>query len=57
MVRARTEKRRIIRRQESDGDGCAGEKKERKTNAEVDGYHRERLVGERIIKGGHTRPC
>ena len=33
------------------------EKKERKTKAEVDGYHRERLVGERIIKGGHARPC
>ena len=38
------EKRRRIRRQESDGDGGAGEKKERKTKAEVDGYHRERLV-------------
>ena len=57
MVWARTEKRRRIRRQESDGDEGAGEKKERKTKAEVDGYHRERLVGERIIKGGHTRPC
>ena len=34
-----------------------GEKKERKTKAEVDGYNRERLVGERIIiKGGHARP-
>ena len=42
--------------QEGDGDGGAGEKKERKTNAEVDGYHRERLVGERIIKGGQARP-
>ena len=57
MVRARTEKRRRIRRQESDGDGGAGEKKERKTRAAVDGYHRERLVRERIIKGGHTRLC
>ena len=57
MVWARIEKRRRIRRQESDGDGCAGEKKERKTKAEVDGYHRERLVGERIIKGGdRTKP-
>ena len=45
-----------LRRQESDGDGGAGEKKERKTKADVDGYHRERLVGERIIKGGHARP-
>ena len=57
MVWARIEKRRRIRRQESDGDGGAGEKKERKTKAEVDGYHRELLVGERIIKGGHARPC
>ena len=57
MVWARIEKRRLIRRQESDGDGGAGEKKERKTKAEVDGYHRERLVGERIIKGGYARPC
>ncbi len=31
------EKRRRIRRQESDGDGGAGEKKERKTKAEVVG--------------------
>ena len=23
----------------------------------MDGYHRERLVGERIIKEGHARPC
>ena len=44
MVRARTEKRRIIRRQESDGDGGAGEKKERKAKEEMDGYHQERLV-------------
>ena len=39
------------------GMEVSGEKKERKTKAEVDGYHRERLVGERIIKGGHARPC
>ena len=57
MVWARIEKRRRIRRQESDGDGGAGEKKEMKTKAEVDGYHRERLVGERIVKGGHARTC
>ena len=31
------EKRRRIRRQESDGDGVAEEKKERKTKAEVVG--------------------
>ena len=34
MVWACIEKRRI-RRQESDGDGCAGEKNDRKTKAEV----------------------
>ena len=54
MVWARIEKRRRIHRQESDEDGGAGEKK---TKAEVDGYHRERLVEERIIKGGHAIPC
>ena len=37
MVWAHTEKRRLIRRQDSDGDGGAGEKKERKTKAEVVG--------------------
>ena len=37
VVRARTEKRRRIRRQESDGDGGAGEKKERKAKEEMDG--------------------
>ena len=57
MVWARIEERRRIRRQESDGDGGAGEKKERKTKAEVDRYHRERLVGEIISKRGHARPC
>ena len=56
MVWACIENRIRICRQESDGDGGAGEKKERKTKAEVDGYHRERLVGERIIRGGCTRP-
>ena len=35
MVWACFEKRRRIRREESDGDGGAGEKKERKTKAEV----------------------
>ena len=35
MVWACIEKGRRIRRQESDGDGGAGEKKERKTEAEV----------------------
>ena len=33
-----------------------GEKKERKTKAEVVGQHRERLVGERIVRGGCARP-
>ena len=37
MVWALIEKRRRIRRQESDGCGDAGEKKERKTKAEVVG--------------------
>ena len=37
MVWARNEKRRRIRRLESAGDGGAGEKKERKTKAEVVG--------------------
>ena len=37
MIWARTEKRRQIRRQESDGDGGAGEKKEGKTEVEVIG--------------------
>ena len=37
MVWACIEKRRRIRRQESDGDVGAGEKKERKTKAEVVG--------------------
>ena len=37
MVWACIEKRRRIHRQESDGDGGAGEKKERKTEEEVVG--------------------
>ena len=37
MVWACIEKRRQIRRQESDGDGGAGEKKERKTEVVVVG--------------------
>ena len=37
MVWACIEKRRLIRKQESDGDGGGGEKKERKTKAEVVG--------------------
>ena len=37
VVWACFEKRRLIRREESDGDGGAGEKKERKTKAEVVG--------------------
>ena len=50
------EKRRRIRRQESDGDGGDLEMKERKTKAEVVGQHQERLVGERIVRGGRARP-
>ena len=56
MVWARIEKRRRIRRQESDGDGGAGETKERKTKADVVGQHQERLVGERTVGGGSARP-
>ena len=56
MVWARIEKRRRISRQESDGDGGAGEKKERKTKAEVVGKHQEQLVGERTVRGGSARP-
>ena len=52
MVWACIEKRRRTRRQESDGDVGAVEKEERKTKAEVDGKHQERLVGERIVRGG-----
>ena len=37
MVWVCIEKRRIMRRQASDGDGGAGEMKERKTKAEVVG--------------------
>ena len=37
MVKACIEKRRQIRRQDSDDDGGAGEMKERKTKAEVVG--------------------
>ena len=51
MVWACIEMRRRLRRQESDGDGGAGKKKERKTKAEMVGYHKERLVGERIVRG------
>ena len=56
MVWPCIEKRRRICRQKSDGDGGAGEKKERKAKAEVVGQHQERLVGEGIVKGGHARP-
>ena len=51
MVWACIEKRRRIRRQESDGDGYAGKKKERKTKTEVVGQHQERLVGEILLSG------
>ena len=49
-------KRRSICRQTSDGDGCAWEKKERKTEAEVVGQHQERLVGGRNVSAGSARP-
>ena len=50
-------RRRIhTRRQESDGDGGAREKKEMKTKAEVVGQYQEQLVGERIVRGGSSRP-
>ena len=51
------EMRRRIRRQESYGDGGAGEKKEGKTEEDVVGQHQERLVGEIIVRGRRTRPC
>ena len=41
MVWACIAKGRRIRRQESDDDGGAGEKKERKTEAEVVGQHQD----------------
>ena len=38
--------------EESDGDRGVGEKKEEKTKADVVVQHQERLVGERIGRGG-----
>ena len=54
VVWACIEKRRRICRQESDGDGGAGEMKERKTEG---GWitSRKILVGERIVRGGSAR--
>ena len=46
MVWACIEMRRSICEQESDGDGGAGEEKERKTGAAAFGQHQEQLVGE-----------
>ena len=40
---------------DSDGDGDAGEKKERKNEADVLGQHQERHVRERIVRGGIAR--
>ena len=57
MIWACFEKRRRIRREESDGDGGAGEKKERKTKADVVGKHQERLVGEGVVREGRARPA
>ena len=42
--------------QENYGDGGTEEKNERKTEAGVDGYHQQQLVGERIVRGGSARP-
>ncbi len=56
MVWACFEKRIRIRRLESDGDGGAGEKKERKTKAEVVVWHQGRLVGEIIVRRGRVIP-
>ena len=56
VSRVHIHKRRRIRGQEIDGDGGAGEKKQRKTEAEVVGYHQERLVGERTVRGGSAIP-
>ena len=56
MVWACIEKRSIIYGQTSDGDGGAGEQKERKTKAKVVGYHQERVVGKRTIRGGSEIP-
>ena len=41
MLRACIEKRRRIYGQASDGDGGAGEKKEKKTDVEMVGQHQE----------------
>ena len=35
--------------------GVSG-KKERKTKAEMAGYHQERLAGQIIVRGGSARP-
>ena len=43
--------------EESDGDGGAGEKKERKTKAGVVGQHQERLVGEGVVRIDRARPA
>ena len=45
-----------MRNRESDGDVGVGEKKERKTKAEVVRYNQERLIGERTVSGGRTTP-
>ncbi len=55
MVWACIEKKRIIRRQESDCDVGAGGKKEKKTKTEVVGQHQERLVGQIFFRGGSAR--
>ena len=56
VVWACIEKRRRIWVQENDGDGGAEEKKARRTKSEVVGYHQERLVGEKTVRGEIARP-
>ena len=48
----RSEEEYVVCGEESDGDRGVGEKKEEETKAEVVVQHQERLVGERIGRGG-----
>ena len=56
MIWTCIEKRTRICGQESDGDGGAGENKERNTETEVVGLRQKRLVGDRTVKGGSAGP-
>ena len=40
----------------SDQDGCGGEEKERRTEAEVDGHCKCGLEGERTVERGDAKP-